>query len=55
MITFDDTDEEQYSIGAAEMNKYGFKGVYFIMTISIGKPRYMSREQLKQLSDEGHV
>ncbi|MBD0374316.1 MAG: polysaccharide deacetylase family protein [Bacteroidota bacterium] len=55
MITFDDTDEEQYSIGAAEMNKYGFKGVYFIMTISIGRPRYMSREQLKQLSDEGHV
>ncbi len=55
MITFDDTDEEQYSIGVPEMNKYGFKGVYFIMTISINRPRYMSKEQIKNLSDSGHV
>jgi peptidoglycan/xylan/chitin deacetylase (PgdA/CDA1 family) len=55
MISFDDTDEEQYSVGAAEMNKYGFKGVFFIMTISINRPRYMSKEQIKNLSDSGHV
>jgi peptidoglycan/xylan/chitin deacetylase (PgdA/CDA1 family) len=55
MITYDDTDEEQFSIAKPEMDKYGFKGVYFIMTISIGKPRYMSKEQIRQLSDEGHV
>ncbi len=55
MITFDDTDLEQYTIGAAEMKKYGFKGVYFIMTISIGRPRYMSKEQIKELSDDGHL
>ena len=54
MLTFDDTDEEQYSIGATEMNKYGFKGVYFIMTIAINRPRYMSKEQIKNLSDSGH-
>lgn len=54
MITFDDTDEEQYSIGAMEMNKYGFKGVYFLMTISINRPRYMSKEQIKNLADSGH-
>ena len=55
MITYDDTDEEQFSIAKPEMDKYGFKGVYFIMTISIGRPRYMTKEQIKQLSDEGHV
>lgn len=55
MLTYDDTDEEQYRIAKPEMDKYGFKGVYFIMTISIGRPRYMTREQIKQLSDEGHV
>jgi peptidoglycan/xylan/chitin deacetylase (PgdA/CDA1 family) len=55
MLTFDDTDEEQFSIAKGEMDKYGFKGVYFIMTISIGRPNYMTREQIKQLSDEGHV
>ncbi|MGI8584619.1 MAG: polysaccharide deacetylase family protein, partial [Chitinophagaceae bacterium] len=54
MITFDDNDKEQYTIGATEMNKYEFKGVYFIMTISINRRRYMSAEQLKQLSSEGH-
>ena len=55
MLTFDDTDEEQYSLGATEMNKYGFKGVYFIMTIAINRPRYMSKDQIKKLADSGHV
>lgn len=55
MITFDDTDLEQFTIGKSEMDKYGFKGVYFIMTISIGKPRYMNKQQIKQLSEEGHA
>jgi peptidoglycan/xylan/chitin deacetylase (PgdA/CDA1 family) len=55
MITFDDTDEEQFTIGKKEMDKYGFKGVFFIMTISLNRPRYMTNEQLKQLVDEGHV
>ena len=55
MITFDDNDKEQFTIGETEMKKYGFKGVYFIMTISINRPRYMSTEELKQLSDSGHA
>ncbi len=54
MISFDDTDAEQYSIGAREMNKYGFKGVYFVMTISINRPRYMKEEEIRNLSDSGH-
>ena len=55
MITFDDTREEQFSIGAAEMKKYGFKGVFFVMTVSIGRPNYLSKEQIKSLSDSGNV
>lgn len=55
MITFDDTDLDQYTIGAKELKKHGFKGVFFIMTVSIGRPRYMSKAQIKELSDEGHV
>ncbi|HVE60690.1 MAG TPA: polysaccharide deacetylase family protein [Chitinophagaceae bacterium] len=55
MLTFDDTDKEQYTIGAAEMNKYGFKGVFFLMTISIGRPNYMTKEEIKNLSDSGHI
>ena len=55
MITFDDTRIEHHSIAAPEMEKYGFKGVFFVMTIPIGKPNYMNSEQIKDLSDRGHV
>jgi peptidoglycan/xylan/chitin deacetylase (PgdA/CDA1 family) len=54
LITFDDTREEQYRIGVSEMNKYGFKGVFFIMTVSINRPGYMTKAQIKNLSDNGH-
>jgi peptidoglycan/xylan/chitin deacetylase (PgdA/CDA1 family) len=54
LITFDDTDLEQFTIGFPEMNKHGFKGVYFIMTVAIGRKRYMSKEQIKQLADDGN-
>ncbi len=55
MLTFDDTDEEQYSLGNVEMKKYGFKGVFFIMTIAMNKPRYMSKVQIRNLSDSGNI
>jgi len=55
MITFDDTDLDQYTVGATELKKHGFKGVFFIMTVSIGRPRYMNKTQIKELSDDGHV
>ncbi len=55
MLTFDDSIEGQYTIGVPEMDKYGFKGVFFLMTISIGKPRYMTKENIKDLADKGHA
>ncbi|ACU03666.1 polysaccharide deacetylase [Pedobacter heparinus DSM 2366] len=59
MFTFDDTDMDQFTIAAPTLKKYGYKAVYFIMTVSIGKKGkfvdYMSKEQIKQLSDEGNV
>jgi peptidoglycan/xylan/chitin deacetylase (PgdA/CDA1 family) len=55
MLTFDDTDEEQFTVGATEMAKHNFKGVFFIMNISIGRPRYMTKEQIKQLADDGNI
>jgi peptidoglycan/xylan/chitin deacetylase (PgdA/CDA1 family) len=55
MLTYDDTDDDQFTIAAPEMKKYGFKGVFFVMTVSINRPKYMKREEIKQLTDEGHV
>jgi len=59
MLTFDDTDLDQFTIVRPTLDKLGFKAVYFIMTVSIGKKGkfvdYMSKEQIKQLADEGNV
>lgn len=55
MITFDDTRLDQYTVGLPEMEKYGFKGVFFIMTVSLGRPGYMTKDEVKDLSDKGNV
>lgn len=59
MLTFDDTDLDQFTTVNPILKKYGYKAVYFIMTVSIGKKGkfvdYMSADQIKQLSDEGNV
>lgn len=58
MITFDDTDLDQFTIGNEELKKYNFKGVYFIMTVSIGRRgrfKYMDSDQIKQLADAGNT
>jgi peptidoglycan/xylan/chitin deacetylase (PgdA/CDA1 family) len=58
MLTFDDTDLDQFTVAAPILKKYGFKAVYFIMTVSIGKKgriAYMNKAQIKQLSDEGNI
>jgi peptidoglycan/xylan/chitin deacetylase (PgdA/CDA1 family) len=56
MLTFDDTDGDQFEVARPELIKYGFKGVFFIVTIDIAKNKhYMDRKQVKQLSDEGNI
>ncbi len=55
MITFDDTDLDQFTVGYPELKKYHFKAVFFIMTVALGHKRYMTKDQVKQLSAEGHV
>jgi peptidoglycan/xylan/chitin deacetylase (PgdA/CDA1 family) len=54
MLTFDDTDLEQYTIALPEMKKYGFKGVFFIMTVSLNRPNYMTKEQVRTLAEDGN-
>jgi len=54
LLTFDDTDLDQYTIAEPTMRKYGFKGAFFVMTVSLGRPNYMSKAQVKDLSDKGN-
>jgi peptidoglycan/xylan/chitin deacetylase (PgdA/CDA1 family) len=55
LLSFDDTDLDQYTVAYPEMKKYGFKGMFFIMTVSLGKAHYMSREQVHSLSEDGNT
>jgi peptidoglycan/xylan/chitin deacetylase (PgdA/CDA1 family) len=59
MLTFDDTDLDQFTIVNPTLKKLGYKAVYFVMTVSIGRKGkfvdYMSSDQIKQLSDEGNI
>lgn len=55
LISFDDTRADHYLSAAPLLEKYGFRGTFYIMTVSIGKPGYMTKEQIKDLSDRGHA
>lgn len=55
MLTFDDGTLSQYINALPLLDKYGYKAVFFIMTVSIDRPNYMTARQIKELSDKGHV
>lgn len=55
LISFDDTRADHFLAAAPLLEKYGFRGVFYIMTVSIGKSGYMTKAQIKELSDRGHA
>jgi len=55
MITFDDSRAEHFEIAAPVMEKVGFRGVFFIMTITYNKKNYMTTEQITKLAKAGHT
>lgn len=55
MISFDDSRTEHFTVAAPIMEKYGFRGAFFIMTITYNKKNYMSTEQIKELAEKGHT
>ncbi len=55
IIAFDDSRAEHFEIAAPVMEKYGFRGVFFIMTITYNKKNYMTTVQIAQLAKAGHT
>ena len=55
LITFDDSRVEHAMIAAPVMEKYGFRGVFFIMTITYNKKNYMTTDQIAGLAKAGHT
>lgn len=55
VFTFDDGGVSFLTKAAPIMEKYGFKGMFFISTKNIGTPGFLTAEQLKELAERGHV
>ncbi len=55
LITFDDSRAEHSAIAAPMLEKHGFRGVFFIMTITYNKKNYMTKDQIAQLAKAGHT
>lgn len=55
MITFDDSRVEHALIAAPVMEKFGFRGTFFIMTITYNKKNYMTTDQIARLAKAGHT
>ena len=53
-LTFDDGGESFHSIIAPTLEKYGFKGFFFITTILIGTQGFMTVAQIIDLHKRGH-
>ena len=54
LITFDDNTLSQYLNALPVLEKYSFRAVFFIMTVSLNKPNYLTALQLKTLQQKGH-
>lgn len=55
MITFDDSHSEHYSIVLPALNKFHFSGVFFIMTVCLNKPGWLTTREIKEMSLQGQT
>jgi peptidoglycan/xylan/chitin deacetylase (PgdA/CDA1 family) len=55
LITFDDSRVEHFTIAAPMLESYGFRGSFFIMTITYNKKNYMTTQQIDSLDQKGHT
>ncbi|WP_343693589.1 polysaccharide deacetylase family protein [Chitinophaga sp.] len=55
MITFDDSHSEHYSIALPALNKFHFRGVFFIMTVCLNKPGWLTTSEIKDMSMQGQI
>jgi peptidoglycan/xylan/chitin deacetylase (PgdA/CDA1 family) len=53
MITFDDGTEDHYQEVFPVLRKYGFKGVFFVVTGWIGRPGYLTWAQMEEMIGAG--
>lgn len=49
IITFDDGYQDNYQIALPVMEKFGMKGTVFVIVDNVGKPGYLSWQQIKEM------
>lgn len=54
-LTFDDGGISFYTKAAPILEKYGFRGVFFVSTDYIGTTGFLTFEQIKELDNRGHI
>ena len=55
VLTFDDASKGHIAVAAPAMEKYGFKGVFNIITDKIGRPGHLTWDDVRELKKRGHV
>ncbi len=55
ILSFDDGKDSQPNVAAPELSRRNMRGVFFIMTVVIGKSGWISKKQIADLADQGHV
>lgn len=55
LITFDDGCDEQFQVAEEVLKPLGQKAAFFIMTVAINRPNFMSEGQIRLLADMGHT
>jgi len=53
ILSFDDRSAGQAKEGLRQLAKRGMTGVFFVMTVVLGKPGWMSTRDIKRLADAG--
>jgi peptidoglycan/xylan/chitin deacetylase (PgdA/CDA1 family) len=53
MLSFDDSQGSQISVGLPELVRRRMTGTFFVMTVVLDKPRWMSRADLRRLARAG--
>ncbi len=55
VFTFDDGGKSFYSVIAPILEKYGYKGLFFITTKYIGTKNFISSDEIRELHKSGHI
>jgi peptidoglycan/xylan/chitin deacetylase (PgdA/CDA1 family) len=53
LLTFDDASQGQYTAALPVLTKYRFTATFFVMTVVLDKPHWLSRNQVRELHRRG--